>query len=337
MEQKEQFLKNLHKGNSLLIGGIFFFIMALLLGILIYGEKKEEIKNVQPLVEVKKEGVYASIDVSLMTDYFATNDYSGVAHQTYFVWDDKYIYIVDLNDKARKDLEEIYNYSYSSNKENAPVPVRISGMTKIIPNDLKKIAMEAYNTIYIDQPITSDTFSNYLGIVYLDTFLNPMNTLLSNMAILFPILLISILLFLLYFKKRWAIKNCMLQLKEEWDKVLNELNFQDTIFYKKLKLYITKNYIVNYTKGLKIYSYKDIVWFYPHEYRYNGRINQKSIVLVTKDSKTHKMVTLGAGKKNLILFDEIYNTLLKRLPNTLSGYNKENKEKVKKLFEEQNK
>ena len=38
-------------------------------------------------------------------------------------------------------------------------------------------------------------------------------------------------------------------------------------------------------------------------------------------------------KKNLVMFDELYNTFLNRMPNVLSGYTKENKEKAKELYQ----
>ena len=76
-----------------------------------------------------------------------------------------------------------------------------------------------------------------------------------------------------------------------------------------------------------------IVWIYPHEYRYNGSLSQKSIFVVTKNSKAHKLATVSASKKNLVMFDELYNTFLNRMPNVLSGYTKENKEKAKELYQ----
>ena len=98
-------------------------------------------------------------------------------------------------------------------------------------------------------------------------------------------------------------------------------------------MYITKNYLISYAAGLELYDYKDIVWIYPHEYRYNGSLSQKSMMIVLKDSKTKKLATVSASKKNLNMFDEMYESLLNKMPDVLSGYTKENKEKAKQLYQ----
>ena len=93
----------------------------------------------KPLSEVTKAEEYASVDVQIMTDYFAKNDYAGIEHKTYIVWDNQekpYMYIVDLNDKTREALNSIYDYSYAEEEMDAPETVTIKGMTKTIPSDL---------------------------------------------------------------------------------------------------------------------------------------------------------------------------------------------------------
>lgn len=90
--------------------------------------------------------------------------------------------------------------------------------------------------------------------------------------------------------------------------------------------------MVSFMSGLEVYDYNDIVWVYPHEYRYNGSLSQKSLMIVTKNGKAHKLATVSASKKNLTLFDEMYDTFLNRVPNALSGYTKENKEKAKEMY-----
>ncbi len=141
MGKKEEFLKNIEKGKISLIVGVIFLVTSLISGVMVFYNKNEEMKNITPLADVDKENVYASIDVNVMTDYFATNDYAGIEHKTYFVWDEEYIYIVDLNDQTREALNSIYEYSYAEEKMEEPKAVTIKGMTKTIPSDLKKIAI----------------------------------------------------------------------------------------------------------------------------------------------------------------------------------------------------
>ena len=332
MEKREEFLKNIQSGKVTLIVGIAFLVMSLLIGVVSIFEKNKEMQNPTPLGDVEKENVYASVDVSVMTDYFATNDYAGIEHKTYFVWDDQYIYIVDLNDKNREALNGIYDYSYAEEETERPEAVTIKGMTKTIPSDLKKLAIDTYNELYDKKVLTTSNFSDYLGVVYLDTFESPMSDLSMDLIVCLPSLIIGAIVLFVYFHKNSVTKKCIARLENKWDTVLNEMEASDTFYYKKAKLYLTRSYLISYMNGLEVYDYNDIVWIYPHEYRYNGSLSQKSIFVVTKDSKAHKLATVSASKKNLIMFDEMYDTFTNRVPNVLSGYTKENKEKAKERY-----
>lgn len=333
MEQKEEFLKNIKSGKVTLIVGIIFLVISIFTGICLFIAKMDEMKDVKPLVDVKSENVYASVDVSIMTDYFAKNDYSGIEHKTYFVWDDKYIYIVDLNEKNREALNSIYDYSYAEEEMEAPAPITIKGMTKTIPSDLKKIAIDSYNELYGEKLLTTTNFSDYLGVVYLDTYESPLTNLTLELIACLPTLVVSAILLFTYFRKNYVTKKCITKLESKWESVLSEMDASDTFYFKKAKLYITRSFLVSYMNGLEVYGFNDIVWIYPHEYRYNGSLSQKSIFVITKNGKAHKLATVSASKKNLTMFDEMYDTLLNRIPNVLSGYTKENREKAKELYE----
>lgn len=334
MGKKEEFLKNIKSNKITLIVGILFLLSSLVSGIVVYSNKGKEMKDVKALAEVKKEEVYASVDVQVMTDYFATNDYAGIEHKTYFVWDKEYLYIVDLNDKTRESLNPIYDYSYAKEKqEEKPSPVTIKGMTKTIPSDLKKIAIDAYNTLYDEKILNTSNFSDYLGVVYLDTYESPMTDLTTELIVCLPFLIIGAIVIFVYFRKNMVTKKCIEKLEGKWEEVLQEMDATDNFYFKKARVYITRNYVVSYAGGLEVYPYSDIVWIYPHEYRYNGALSQKSIMMVTKNGKAHKLATVSASKKNLNTFDEMYDTLMNRMPNALSGYTKENKEKAKELYQ----
>ena len=333
MGNKEEFLKKLKKVKILLFVGLFFVLSGIISGVMVFVNKNKEMNDIKPLEDVTKADVYASVDVALMTDCFATNDYAGIEHKTYFVWDDDFVYIVDLNDKNREALNAIYDYSYSDDEREEPEKVTIKGMTKTIPSDLKKLAISAYNKLSGETLLTSSNFSEYLGVVYLDTFETPMTNIMTDLIVVYPSIIFAVIFLIIYFRQTYVTKKCIERLEGKWESVLNEMDSSDTFYFKKAKLYLTKNYLVSYQAGLEVYDYNDIVWIYPHEYRYNGSLSQKSIFVVTKNSKAHKLATVSASKKNLVMFDELYNTFLNRMPNVLSGYTKENKEKAKELYQ----
>ncbi len=334
MNKREEFLKNIKAGKITLIISILFIIMSIISGIIVYYRMNQAMNNVKPLADIEENNQYASVDVQLMSNFFATNDYAGIEHKTYFVWDENYIYIVDLNDKNREALNTIFDYSYRGDKEEEqPDPVTIKGMTKAIPSDLKKIAIDAYNELYGEKKLNTTNFKDYFGVVYLDTFESPMTNITTEFIVCLPTLIIGFIILFVYFRKNSTTKKCIQKMENKWDDLLNEMDASDTFHYKKAKIYITRNYLVNYANGLEVYNYQDMVWIYPFEYRYNGSLSQKSIFVVTKDSKAHKLATVSASKKNLILFDELYDTFLNRVPNVLSGYTKENREKAKEMYQ----
>ncbi len=332
MSNKEIILKELKKGKSFLCLGIFLIVISFIMFIGFYFEGQEKLNNLYDLKDVRVSDVYAKIDAQVMTDYFATNDYNGIEHKTYFIWDEENIYIVDLNEKTRVALEPIYNYSYS-NDENIEKPnsILIKGMTKKIPEDLKKIAIDSLNTFIGREVVNSTNFNQTFGIVYLDTFVTPIIAIRSDMLFCLPILIIGLFLVGFYFNKRRKTKKCIHQLGSVWEEVQREIENDDTIYYKSFKLYFTRNYIVCTLNGLEVYPYKEIIWLYSSTHTTTNFSTLKSIFIKTKDKKTHKLLSLYIVRKSKNMFDEIYDAILKHTPNALEGYTSENKEKVQEM------
>ena len=210
MEKSIEFEKKIKKGKGYLIAAVVFLVLALAFDVLMYFSYKDDMKNIVKLADVTEEGKYASVDAQIMTDYFATNDYSGVEHKTYIIFDDRYMYIVDLDEKNRERLEEIYDYSYNSS-EDTPVPssVELKGMTKEIPSDLKEITIDSYNEMIGEEFLNSSNFSTYFGTVYLDTYESPMTDYPFTLVISLPFIIIGLVFLFTYFtmtkntKKVW--------------------------------------------------------------------------------------------------------------------------------------
>ncbi len=329
-EEFERIIKK--KGLGLLIAGLFIILSALVTDAVYYFSHKDYTKDAKPMIEAKT-GEFAYIEVGLMSPYFAKNDYTGTEHFTYFVWDEEYAYIADIKEKDKESLKEIYDYVVNFDEDKAePATVRIYGKVKTIPSDLKKIAVDGYNEFLGEKTLTLTNFKDYLGTTYLDTYETPISEVINTLSISVIFIAIGGFLVLAYFCVKNRTKRNIKKVEEKWDKILQEIDAEDSIYYKKANLYITKNYLLSYQSGLEIYDYKDIVWIYPHEYRYNGSLSQKSMMIVLNNSKAKKLATVSASKKNLNMFDEMYESLLNRMPDVLSGYTKENKEKAKELY-----
>lgn len=332
MEKKKTFLQELKKGKSFLFIGLFLITMSLFIFYsfsIEYLEKRNEIHDIK---EVKVSDVYTKIDVQVMTDYFATNDYSGIEHKTYFVWDQENIYMVDLNEKTRADLDSIYKYSNSEEETTEkPVPVLIKGMSKKIPDDLKEVAIASINKIVGREVVDTKNFYQMFGVVYLDTFATPFSTILSDLLLCLPLLIAGILFLTMYGTRKHKTKKCMQRLGKKWKDVQQELEDSSTLTFKPFHLYLTQHFLLCTRNGLEVYPYKEIVWVYYTSRSMNNFSTLKNIYIMTKDKKTHPILSITIVKNSKNTFDEIYEEILKRTPGSLEGYTKENKEKIQEM------
>ena len=105
----------------------------------------------------KKNGKNAYIKITSISTMFAKeNNNKGY----YFVSDGNYNYIVLLDKKAAGKILD-------ANLENKPVT--ISGITRETSDELKKIALEVYNSGYDEnEQISIEDYYSYFGDIYLD-------------------------------------------------------------------------------------------------------------------------------------------------------------------------
>ena len=87
--------------------------------------------------------------------------YKNTNDSYYIVSDNKYLYILYMNEEQANTL------SIDTIEQN---PLRVEGITQNIPNDVKKLAIDAYNDIMKDgqSKLTLDDFDSYFGNIYLD-------------------------------------------------------------------------------------------------------------------------------------------------------------------------
>ncbi len=335
MNTKNDLMKHINSHKTLLVFGIILMLIGgLFIGLIYYGTK-EDLKN--PIAMNKTanydEGTYAYIDVKLMTDYFATySEDDVVKSKYYFVWDDNYSYIACLNEDTFKQLKSIFDYSYREGEMEEPKSVRIYGNTTGIADDLKKLAIENYNKIYNEEFLNDENAFSYLGMYYLNTAETPQTDAIYS-YILFGIpVVLGIVFIIIYILNSKRTKKTLEVYGPELEKIKMDIYAPETLYNKPGRVYLTNEYILSYAKGLEIFKYEDIVWIYPYELKQNGFTTQKSIHVVTKDAKAHVIANMSMSKKKMLVFDELYNTLLLKVPNALHGYSKENSLKAKEMY-----
>lgn len=230
----------------------------------------------------------------------------------YIVNDGKYLYVIYMN-------EEKYQ-SIIQNKSE----VKIEGITKYPTKDVKELAIEKFNDDKDENDkISLVDYDNYFGDVYLD-----MEELESSVAI-FQIFLIvitiipGIIIFIINLAK--IINFNKIKSKYNIKELDNEMNDKNSFYYNKANLYLTPNYIINFSGKLFIIKYTDIDWIYPNITKTNGIKTAKSIILITKENKTYNISNLSnLTRKSKEIYNEIWDTILSKNNNMLVGYTEEN-------------
>lgn len=244
----------------------------------------------------------------------------------YFLMDEEYMYVGFLSEKTFKELD------VDSINENH---VTVKGMTKTIPSDIKKLALEAYNeAVDKENQLTSSEFGDYFGLIYLDeTETDYMQVILLLVGVIgwFAGLAGTISQIIVVVRLNKTIKKFD---EKEWETINKEMESDDAFYYKNAKLALTKNYIIDFAGGFKPIKYRDILWMYKYEYRYNGVKTQVSIILYTEDKKRHVIAALpGYTKKSKEVNKEIMETIMQKNEKMLVGYTKENRNRMKEEYQ----
>lgn len=280
MVEKERKKKKVY----LIIGVLLLVISVIFLNF--DTDKEKDVKKINSVhdVIVSNEGNKANknayIDINTVPYKFAVT--SDTTDAYYFVSDDKYMYVIYMGETRFNALD----------KENIKeVPIHIEGVTKKVPNDVKKIAIKVYNRSLEEEKLTLADFDNYFGSVYLDTTISNSSSGAGDLFVLFGIFgtIFIIVYLIINFRFKKGIKRLT---DNEIMKIDSEMNASDAFYYEKAHLYLTDNYIINFSGSFKAINYADIVWMYPFVMRTNGIKTSQSIIVVTNDGKKHNIANI---------------------------------------------
>lgn len=305
---------------SIIITGIFFF----------YGNKvvedaeknKESMHNV--ILKKDSENFNKKAYLNVHTTPYKFAIYNDTSDAYYFVMDDKYMYVTYMTSA---------DYNMLNKEDIKTNPVKIEGITKKTPDDIKKLAIETYNEAMENEEdkLAINDFDNYFGSIYLDMTQSDgaIGDFQYLMGVIFGISgLVMFIIFIIY---KMSFKKGVKKLdSSEITKIDMEMNDPEAFYYEKAHLFLTKNYIINFAGIFNVINYKDIIWIYPFVMRTNGIKTSQSIMVVSKDGKAKKVADIDVftkGKKEI--FDEIFNTIASKNDKIIIGYDKESQMKAK--------
>ena len=313
----KEFKKIVKVKKILLILGIIICFIALGFYLLLNSYLKNE--DVAYLNEVDKEYAASDVEVTLLTDYFATLNESGELERFYLVFDSNdNIFVVVLDDNEFNNLKEIHEYTYNAEIEEQE-SVIIKGRSKEIPAEIKNYALDYL--IEMDVDVNASTIDEVIGEYYLDTTLTNDYILKQVTTLVIPLFLLGVLLILINVIKIVKRKKV---LKVITDKELNSSN-HNTICHT----IITKNYLINYKPKLNIIKLDEILWFYPYETRVKKKVDERSIFILTKDNNKYNVGVIHKFDDEYEnAYGKLYQDLVNILPDALKGYTTENKEQI---------
>lgn len=311
-------LKKLYAGLIFFILGIVFFCWAFY----IFNNTKDYNLTLHDIIKNgdNSENQIVSLTVTEVPYVFAEYDSNEKSDKYYFLSDNDYLYIGYLDYDTYKKLNKD-----DINTNN----ITIKGLTKKIPSDVIDIAIEVYNEEIGEEFLTKGNYRYYIGEVCIDT----VSGLVDNAVQIFVgiiFVIISIVYFVLYVIRKNRIKK--IKSGSDWSKVSNELDSSSTISYDRYNLYLTNNYIVDGLKGLTIIPYVEIIWVYLYEYRYNGVVCNRKVMIMTKDGKKKEIAGISGIHKSKNDYIEIIENISSRCPNALVGFNSENKQRIKEML-----
>lgn len=317
----KEFKKIVKVKKILLILGIIICFIALSVYLFLNNYLKNE--DVVYLNEVDKEYTSSDVEVTLLTDYFATLNESGKLERFYLVFDSfDNIFIVTLNDEDFNDLSEIHEYTYNDDiKEQESVIIK--GRSKEIPEEIKNYALDYLIEMELD--VNKDTIDNVVGKFYLDTTITNDYILNKLLIILIPLFIIGVLFILINVIKILKRKNIL--------KVINNKEINNSNHNSLCHIIITKNYLINYKPKLYVIKLDEILWFYPYEARIKKNVSERSIFILTKDNNKYNVGVIHKFDEEYEnAYGKLYQDLVNILPDALKGYTKENKEQINEKF-----
>ena len=328
--KKDNFWQKLIKPKRflLILGSIIIVVGLFGGGILSYLISREEAINLR---KVNKENTFTQIDVELVTSYFATLTTDTSLEKYYFITDSEgYTYIAKIDDQTFKSLKANYDYNYSTDINLAtPELVTIYGNAEKIPKSIKNFAIEYLQEDLGLTEVNADNFNSVIYPYLINTYVSKTDTIIDIAIIFGLITIVGLLILMFYINRQAKNKKILNKYRRLLPTIEEELKQDNTIDNQVCKIFLTDNYLVSYNKELKIIPLNDIIWLYPFEYQSKGIATKRSVCLVTKDKQKYNIGSISnIGKNKDKEYNEMYHLLLKRTPEALHGYSKENKDKV---------
>lgn len=152
----------------------------------------------------------------------------------------------------------------------------------------------------------NSSFDEMLGAYHLNTIIKNENNAIRFLILALILGIIGILYILINKRIRKNVEQCIDKLKNEGklDEIINEFDSGRLIEYKKLKVYLSPNYIFSYNMGLDIIAFKDIKEATISKKEIGNPDKNKYIIIITKENIEHYIAPMKS-KRQKVIFNEL--------------------------------
>lgn len=323
-------LQEMKRLNKNIVIAFVLIVVGIALGVWSYFIIQEAYNTAKPLNDIimseeDQEYKVATLNIQRKPFQFAIQD--GNPNSYYIVMDDTYMYIAYMSE---------YDYTLLNKEDIKENPVQVKGITKLISQEIKELALEAYNEgLEEEEQLTMADFDSYFGNIYLDITQEDSEIAIFQTIGSMLFLLLGTILLIVFVVQKIHFNTNIKKMEEDFiEKLDEEMNSSNAFYYKNTHLYLTENYIINFGGMFKVISYKDIIWMYSMVYRTNGIKTKQSIKVMTKNGKTYEIAAIDVlTKAKKEIYDEIWNTIISKNNNIILGYTKEASQEAKALIE----
>ena len=268
-----------------------------------------------------KSGEYVKVNINYLPYLFAEENDNYGGKKYYIIFDqDGYPYIARLTDKTYQYLETKYD-----NQE--PISYELKGYLFKQEKELKALAIDGHKEIFEDSQISENNYELYFGNCYIDETLTPSTGVEAiTIGLGVGLIILSTVFFIIYIVSIIRFNHNIKKYNK--DDLQYELAKNNTLYYKKLGLSLTDNYIISTMLGLDILKYDDIIWLYNENRRYNFVSIGWFLIARTNDKKMRQLACTFRDESLLI---EIMNKIYEKNNKIMIGFTKENQKQYKEL------
>lgn len=320
--------------------GVCTIIVSLIIAYVGHNIQTAELPKPIDFSGVIKENQYAKIEIEMATKKFAEYEPNLTIYNRnptmdnyYFIMNEDQIAVAILEEEKIPTLNKLIEYTYTDD-EDVPAPEKlvVSGMSKLISEDVKKFIITSHNEVFQNNQLTYENFSEYIGTVYLDTKVTPRNVSESYYSVAIVAAIFGVMFILISIIQMIYSKKQIDKLTENFrmKNIYMEMNSPTAIEYKRQGVVLTDNYLIIFSPSVDVINYDEIKWI-DIKTRKTIFINSTNyIVIVTIGGEEYYIAkTCYYGKENKETFNSCLEKLIENSPKASLGLTGENKEKIK--------